>query len=469
MHHFFKSHIDFCHLAEVHFIMPTNTSATGVPCKQTIPSLPQFPPPNLLQYPGSSFSICYKDDLAYATHFYFVTQEGTEFRGMSSLIGVLSRLLLLLLSAPVSAATSSEQVLQFNAQSRDGNYRSKCLRYAAFGDSWASGVNHGPPNEALEYDFPDSDKVCQCRRVNEAYPVVLASESDTSWTQGKRIDLDFRACHGAFFNDIPDQVSRLNKTHRPDFATLMIGGNDGGFPDIIFNCLLQPDKDRDYGPQYPSPDGECFKALQRADHTVHSLEFRDGILHSINAVMTEPRIAANPSFKLYVLGYAGLFNHDDPACNDWSFSIWPGKEQKLTTQLRREINGIIDTGRALYNHLINGEMKSNRVRFVDINYSFNDHRFCEPTDEGTLEAQNRKSWLYGLDWPDCVPIAAKQRRVSEIKATSTLTWPAFCRRCGDWGQLGEVQRPFHPKAAGHKAIKEMLKDVLVADQVVPRY
>ena len=380
---------------------------------------------------------------------------------------VLFRLLLFLLSVPVSTATNLEQVLQSEAQSRNGNYASKYLRYAAFGDSWASGVNHGPPSEALEYDFPDSDKVCRCRRVNEAYPVLLASDNDTSWTQGKKIDLDFRACHGAFFNDVPDQVSRLNKTHPPDFATLMIGGNDGGFPDIIFNCLLQPDKGRDYGPQYPNPEGECFKALQRANHTVHSSGFRDGILRSINAILTEPRVAANSDFKLYVLGYAGLFNHDDPACDNWSFSIWPGKEQKLSTQLRREINGIIDTGRALYDHLINSETKSNRVRYLDINDSFNGHRFCERTDEGTQDAQNRRSWLYGLDWPECVPIATKQRRMSEMEAAFRLTWPAFCRKCGDWGQLGEVQRPFHPKAAGHMAIKEMLKGILVADQVVP--
>jgi hypothetical protein len=103
------------------------------------------------------------------------------------------------------------------------------LRFAVFGDSWASGVNYGPPSEEVEYNFPDSDEVCRCRRINEAWGVQLLHDEDISWTGGDRpLELDFQACHGAFFESIPDQVQRLDKDKAPDFGFLMIGGNPAG-------------------------------------------------------------------------------------------------------------------------------------------------------------------------------------------------------------------------------------------------
>jgi hypothetical protein len=107
------------------------------------------------------------------------------------------------------------------------------LRYAVFGDSWASGLNYGPPSEDMEYDFPDSDEVCRCRRVNEAWPVQLFRDEDLSWTGWRPLELDFQACHGAGFGDIADQVRRLDQEKAPDFGFLMIGGNPGG-TSIVF-------------------------------------------------------------------------------------------------------------------------------------------------------------------------------------------------------------------------------------------
>jgi hypothetical protein len=111
------------------------------------------------------------------------------------------------------------------------------LRFAVFGDSWASGLNYGPPSEDLEYDFPDSDEICRCRRVNEAWPVQLLRDEDLSWAGGRPLELDFLACHGAMFEDISDQVGRLNQEKAPDFGLLMIGGNPGGINKLCFlNC-----------------------------------------------------------------------------------------------------------------------------------------------------------------------------------------------------------------------------------------
>jgi len=56
------------------------------------------------------------------------------------------------------------------------------------------------------------------------------------------------------------------------------------------------------------------------------------------------------AFQLYVMGYASLFNHDDEACDEWSFTFWSGKGQKLTTQLRHDINAVVDEGKELYEY-----------------------------------------------------------------------------------------------------------------------
>ncbi|KAJ9639012.1 hypothetical protein H2201_005924 [Coniosporium apollinis] len=337
-------------------------------------------------------------------------------------------------------------------------YDAEYMRYAAFGDSWASGANYGPPNENLEYDFSNNEELCRCRRVNEAYPVQLRDDRNISWTSGKKLDLDFVACHGAFFDAIPDQVERLNQSIAPRLATLMIGGNNGGFPDIIENCIYQPDKYKDYGPEYPDPRGECFKALQRVRRAVTSWSFLKGIQDSINAILSKPRIERDPNFRLYVLGYAGPFNHDDHACDDWSFGVWPGKQQKLSTVLRKDINLVIDAGRFLYDKLINRVLRNPKVSYVDINAAFANHRFCEPTKEGTQAAQAANSWLRSLEWTGCIPLV--QQDVVQDTPLMAASWPEFCHKCGDIGQLGEVQRPFHPKPEGHEAIKDVLEAVL---------
>ncbi|KAK3076199.1 hypothetical protein LTS18_013644, partial [Coniosporium uncinatum] len=111
----------------------------------------------------------------------------------------------------------------------------------------------------------------------------------------------------------------------------MIGGNNGGFPVIVLDCIYQVDKDRDYGPQYPDPNSECTKALSRARQNIHAPWFRDGLLSSIDAIPNEPCIRLDSHFRLYVVGYASLFNHDDEACDELNFTFSPGKEQRLTT------------------------------------------------------------------------------------------------------------------------------------------
>jgi hypothetical protein len=337
------------------------------------------------------------------------------------------------------------------------------LRYAAFGDSWTTGVSWGAPNEEVEVDFPDQEEICRCRRTTESYPYQLLVDEDRGWIGGRSLDVDFVACHGAWFQDISGQVASLKDGPAPDVATLMVGGNPGGFPEIVEDCLYLFNSGKNYGPEYPDPTGACFQTLARAHATLHSPGFAKDLVMSINTILAEPRIFRNPNFRLYVLSYSGLFNHDDESCNDWSFGIWPGKRPRLTTELRQAINKVIDDGRVLYDLVINRLMFNPKVRYIDINDAFHGHRFCEPTAAGTYEAQVENSWLYAFAWPDCIPLEARAQILDD--GIQVDRWPSICRQCGGLGELGEIQRILHPNAAGHTAIKAAVKELFQKEHI----
>lgn len=145
-----------------------------------------------------------------------------------------SVVLVAFIAAAYASALAPAQVhdgLQAPLKHRD--YEDTYYRYAALGDSWASGINYGPPNQTLEYDFEVFEEVCRCRRINEAWPVQLRDEPVRVWTGGLIPDLDFQACHGSWFHDIPDQVARLNKTHAPKLAAMMIGNVTSPLNELI--------------------------------------------------------------------------------------------------------------------------------------------------------------------------------------------------------------------------------------------
>ena len=363
-----------------------------------------------------------------------------------------------LLASLGSARPPAQQPLLASPQRVNTTVRPGVLRYAAFGDSWASGVNWGPPRED-EYDYPDSAEVCRCRRMNEAYPVQLSRDGDRAWTGGRPLELDYQACHGAWFPDVIDQVRRMALGPAPDFATLMIGGNQGGFPQIVEDCVYQYNWNKNYGPKYPDIAGECFKTIQLAHNKLDALWFREGLFAVIDEILNEPRIWRNLNFRLFILSYAELFNHDDEACDAWSFGLWRGKTPKLTRELRRAINGVIDHGRALYDELINHFLFNPKVRYLDMNHVLEGHRFCEPTEAGTPQAQIDNSWLYSLVWPDCIPIEESLPEGYAPPSNQTsAAW--FCRNCGSLFMLGEIQRAFHPREPAHEGYKDSLKQAL---------
>lgn len=244
----------------------------------------------------------------------------------------------------------------------------------------------------------------------------------------------------------------------------MIGGNDAGFQAIVENCIYQFNPTRDYGPEFPHPDSVCTQTLAHSREVIRSDEFKIALVDAINAVMNIEGVWSNPHFRLYVLSYAGLFNHDDTACDAWSFGVWPGKTPLLTRQLRRAINQVIDLGREAYEHVINHVMFNPKVRYLDINALFDGKRFCEETTEGTIEEMRNRAWLWSLEWPGCLPFVREGDWSREEDAMVSRQLPELCRNCGAIWELGELQRPFHPKGEAHTAIKNFLKACILHEQ-----
>jgi lysophospholipase L1-like esterase len=95
-------------------------------------------------------------------------------------------------------------------------------RYAALGDSYASGEGLAP--------FEAGGGACN--RSPAAYPrLVAAAEGAT---------VAFVACTGATVPDLDGQIGAA-VTAATDLVTVTIGGNDAGFASVVRECLIGPD------------------------------------------------------------------------------------------------------------------------------------------------------------------------------------------------------------------------------------
>lgn len=188
---------------------------------------------------------------------------------------------------------------------------STTLPWAAFGDSWASGVNYRDylGRNSLAYDKGDDAEIARCRRIIDAYSVQLKNDPDfPTITNGRTAYLLFQACSGARMPDIGGQMDLLPSSPAPGFATMTIGGNDAGFFDVASSCIFHQDSltGHNYGPAYPDPSGECYKAIQSANNTINSALFKSNFVGDFTDIIT--RIGGADDFRLFITGYPRFFN-----------------------------------------------------------------------------------------------------------------------------------------------------------------
>ncbi|KAF2110764.1 SGNH hydrolase-type esterase domain-containing protein [Lophiotrema nucula] len=370
--------------------------------------------------------------------------------------------------------------------SRDGTYV-----WGAIGDSWGSGVSYNLFG-LTDYD----DNKDECLRINHAYSVKVSE--DSSWVpDGKTQEFHFAACSGSRMGNMAFQPWRgyvqMDAVGRPGLITMQAGGNDVGFYNVATSCLFHVEN-VDYGPIYPDREGKCKKAIEGArdyvqkegNPNIRALGY--DMWKTIDDVMTHESHSDDPEFRLYVIGYGAFFNVDDDStwCNNFSFVVpWHDRSQKLTLELRRDINDLVEqTNSKIEEQVLS--FNNPKIGFIDVGSAFDGNRFCETghspwdqyfgnkvllwnaspdgiilklnnnyTERDTAPTQDEfDKWLAtGMFTDDPNEITPEQYTTNDISFPGPK----------QGGLPGIILRPFHPKEDGHANMAKIIVDRIKAD------
>lgn len=229
--------------------------------------------------------------------------------------------------------------------------------------------------------------------------------------------LDFLSCTGDVISNVNEQGShnrdaqtimlRGINTDDYEFATLSIGGNDLGFSTVVKNCVILG-KDT---------SSSCEDSLASAEHLSGirdpGNQDQNGLSSKLLTVYDDILSIASPKFTLVVTGYAGFFSEANDECNQGSLGlISAAQPDAIVPKLTRELRSRINTGVRAFNQMIqeaveetqrrldrDGQLK--RIRFIDIDPLFENHRFCEP--EGPDAVNLPASWFFTVAADDILP------------------------------------------------------------------
>ena len=96
--------------------------------------------------------------------------------------------------------------------------------YVAFGDSFAAGMGTGTTSTG------------PCRVGSNNFGDLLYT-----WTNNPLVDYQQMACSGDTTFGLNRQIKEWQSPDIADVATISMGGNDLGFPDLVWYCVITPD------------------------------------------------------------------------------------------------------------------------------------------------------------------------------------------------------------------------------------
>ncbi|GIZ47217.1 hypothetical protein CKM354_001031500 [Cercospora kikuchii] len=272
------------------------------------------------------------------------------------------------------------------------------------------------------------------------------------------------------FDQLPEDVH---------FVTMQAGGNDALFYGMARDCIFHNEHGRAYGGYYLDPTGECAKSIGNVRQLLDAAPEEQGIWKymddTIKDIFRDPRTSKN-DFKLYVLGYAHLFNIDAPDsdwCNDKTFSVSAsdfanGRRPPLSSGLRTAINDLTTRFNDRTPDVIKN-MRSNKVQYVSTTERFNGHRFCEKDHNMYDQYFGSNVWLWNVSPDGLFPSSVKDQAEANkdwadvYNATGFVFMPNM--EAWDWTDMlnmekgpeakspqqgwspGVVLRPLHPKLA----------------------
>ena len=146
--------------------------------------------------------------------------------------------------------------------------------------------------------------------------------------------------------------------------------------------------------------GDCDTTLRNFQKDLNEGNLRQKISLALFYIADEGRKAggATPreNFQVYVTSYISFFNHDDPKCNEISWSYWGWSEPKLTTDLRRRLNDLTTQVNQVIK-LAAEDLQRMGVIYIDgLEDTYRGHRFCEPghTDQQMIDFD---TWFWAQD------------------------------------------------------------------------
>ncbi|KAK0660438.1 putative esterase [Cercophora samala] len=304
----------------------------------------------------------------------------------------------------------------------DGNEEdvdsTKVIGFAHFGDSYASGMGTGTTSTDV------------CRVGSNNYGDLLYNFFDD-----KTITYDRRSCSGDTTEGLYKKIEGWEqaKADETNVITLTIGGNDLGFSDLVWYCVITPNT-----AHWGSTNRKnCVEAEQRArDH------MNDNSPNGLRARLKDAymrllaRVTKRPDAQLYVAGYPTFFNEETDDCDNSSFHYWWGGSNPpsdwpisrivyLSKDLRKELDDLVRQLNEVIQGAIsdaNVENGGNQVHWVDVDRRWIEggHRWCEP---GVKEPDESRAdtWFFLSAWKDVEPNnAAGQAAAVEEAETQML-------------------------------------------------
>lgn len=222
--------------------------------------------------------------------------------------------------------------------------------YVALGDSYSSGEGNGP------FD----GKCHRAQRSDSAYPRMLPG------LVGYLAPPHFHACTGATTADVwqrpqprrGDQRIQLEYlSPSTKLVTMTIGGNDLGFSEVVFKCLLP---------------GDCtgWKVAERVKARMGAIKAE------LIALYARIRQRMDSDGLLIVAGYPHLFVRGGADC-----------ERFISVREAAWMNSLVDSGNARIAEATRAARRqSGNVSYVDVSERFSGHELC-----------SKEPWLYGIE------------------------------------------------------------------------
>ncbi|KAH7327192.1 SGNH hydrolase-type esterase domain-containing protein [Rhexocercosporidium sp. MPI-PUGE-AT-0058] len=290
-------------------------------------------------------------------------------------------------------------------------------QYVHFGDSYGAGMGTGRTS---------TDK---CRVGSNNFGRLLYR-----WINDESVEYVEKVCSGDSLTGLAGQIDTWSNPERASIGTLSIGGNDVGFSDLVWSCVITPNtahlgsKDR----------ADCVAAEKKATDYMADAG-TTGLRYKLKeAYLSILRKSTQAHFHLYVTGYVNFFNEITTDCTDSSFhywwsgykppSDWPtNRIVYLTTDLRSELNTLVTRLNTVIAGAIsdaNIEHGSTQIHFVDVEPSFSaGHRWCENSvgEYHEPDSSIADTWLFLSAWPDVsIEAAADTTAATEAVEVASL-------------------------------------------------